>query len=84
MRNQGVLILDDSTLDKLYARKIEMVTRHWSGKHRRVAQGINLITLLWTEGESCIPCDYRVYDKDTDGATKNDHFRQMLETARER
>lgn len=84
MRNQGVLILDDSTLDKFYARKIEMVTRHWSGKHRRVVQGINLITLLWTEGESCIPCDYRLYDKDTDGATKNDHFRQMLATARER
>ena len=83
-RNQGVLILDDSTLDKFYARKIEMVTRHWSGKHRRVVQGINLITLLWTEGESCIPCDYRLYDKDTDGATKNDHFRQMLATARER
>ena len=84
MRNQGVLILDDSTLDKFYARKIEMVTRHWSGKHRRVVQGINLITLLWTEGESCIPCDYRLYDKETDGATKNDHFRQMLATARER
>ena len=83
-RNHGVLILDDSTLDKFYARKIEMVTRHWSGKHRRVVQGINLITLLWTEGESCIPCDYRLYDKDTDGATKNDHFRQMLATARER
>jgi hypothetical protein len=39
------LILDDSTLDKPYARKMALVTRHWSGKHRRVVQGINLITL---------------------------------------
>lgn len=82
--HQGVLILDDSTLDKFYARKIELVSRHWSGKHRRVVQGINLITLLWSDGDSCIPCDYRLYDKPTDGATKNDHFRQMLVTAHER
>jgi hypothetical protein len=82
--NQGVLVLDDSTLDKFYAREMALVTRHWSGKHRRVVQGINLITLLWSDGDSCIPCDYRLYDKPTDGATKNDHFRQMLATAQER
>jgi hypothetical protein len=42
----GMLVLDDSTLDKFYARMIELVTRHWSGKHHRVVQGINLISLL--------------------------------------
>ena len=78
----GVLVLDDSTLDKQYAKKIELVSRHWSGKHRKVVCGINLITLLWTDGDRYIPCDYRFYDKPTDGATKNDHFRQMLLTAK--
>ena len=43
-RDGGVLVLDDSTLDKPYAKKIELVTRHWSGKHKRVVRGINLIT----------------------------------------
>jgi putative transposase len=80
----GVLVLDDSTLDKQYAKKIELVSRHWSGKHRKVVCGINLITLLWTDGDRYIPCDYRFYDKPTDGATKNDHFRKMLLTAKER
>jgi putative transposase len=80
----GVLVLDDSTLDKQYARKIELVSRHWSGKHRKVVCGINLITLLWTDGDRYIPCDYRFFDKPTDGATKNDHFRQMLLTAKGR
>ena len=46
----GILVIDDSTLDKLYAQKMELVTRHWSGKHGQVVQGINLITLVWTEG----------------------------------
>lgn len=77
----GVLILDDTTLDKPYARRMELVTRHWSGKHHRVVQGINLLTLLWSDGERLIPVDYRIFDKATDGLTKNDHFRAMLKTA---
>ena len=80
-RNKGCLVIDDSTLDKLYSRRIELVTRHWSGKHRRVVQGINLITLLWTDGDRYIPVDYRLYDKAKDGLSKNDHFRAMLEQA---
>jgi putative transposase len=83
-RGQGVLVLDDSTLDKPYARQIGLLTRHWSGKHRRVVQGINLLTLLWTDGEALIPCDYRLYEKAVDQLSKNDHFRAMLATALER
>jgi hypothetical protein len=82
--SKGVLIGDDSTLDKLYSRKIELVTRHWSGKHKRVVLGINLVTLLWTDGERYIPIDYRIYNKAQDGLTKNDHFRAMLQVAYER
>lgn len=79
---QGILVIDDTTLDKFYAQKMELVTRQESGKHRRVVQGINLITLLWTQGDSHIPCNYRLYDKNTaDGATKNDHLRSMLAQA---
>src|SRR4029079_2272243 len=83
-RDRGVLVLDDSTLDKPYARQIGLLTRHWSGKHRREVQGINLLTLLWTDGEALIPCDYRLYEKAVDKLSKNDHFRAMLATARER
>lgn len=80
----GWLITDDSTLDKLYSKKIELVSRHWSGKHKRVVLGINLVTLLWTDGERYIPVDYRIYDKAKDGLTKNDHFQAMLKTAKQR
>ena len=43
-RETGLMVIDDSTLDKPYARNMALVTRHWSGKHHRVVQGINLIT----------------------------------------
>jgi len=80
---KGFLVIDDSTLDKLYAKKIELVTRHWSGKHHKPVRGINLITRLWTDGDRKIPCDYRVYSK-ADGKTKHDHFWELLLTARAR
>jgi putative transposase len=83
-RGWGALVLDDATLDKPYAQKMELVNSHWSGKHHRVVRGINLLTLLWTEGDQPIPCDYRLYNCKNDGATKNDHFRDLLQVAKDR
>jgi len=82
--HQGILVIDDSTLDKPYARKMELVVRHWSGKHHRVVSGINLITLLWTDGDRHIPVDYRIFDKKKDSMTKNDHFSAMVKAAHAR
>jgi len=81
---RGVLVIDDSTLDKPYSRKIEPVSYHWSGKHHAVVKGINLISMVWTDGDLMMPVDYRVYDKAGDGKTKNDHFQDMLDTAKTR
>jgi hypothetical protein len=47
-------------LDKPSAKNIELVQRHWSGKHHAVVEGIHLMTLLWTEGERHGPVDYRL------------------------
>jgi putative transposase len=82
--DEGILVLDDSTLDKPYARKIDLVGWHWSGNHHAVVKGINLLTLLWTDGDQHIPCDYRIYDKPHDGLSKNDLFGQLLRRAKER
>jgi putative transposase len=89
---RGLLVVDDTTLDKPYAQKIGLVTRHWSGKHHAVVEGINLTPLLWTDGLSSLPCDCRLYEKNDhepseEGktqVTKNDHFLAMLKTAKER
>ena len=83
----GLLVIDDTTLDKPYAQKMGLVTRHWSGKHHRVVEGISLTTLLWTDGLSSLPCDCRLYEpaeQSQKQVTKNDHFLAMLQTAKER
>jgi hypothetical protein len=68
--NEDVLVIDDSTLDKPYSHQIVLVTRHWSGKHHRVVQGINLISTIWTDGSGIVPVDFRIYHPDTDGKNK--------------
>jgi putative transposase len=80
---RGALVIDDSTLDKRRARHIGLVTRHWSGKHNKPVRGINLITLLWTDGDRKIPVDYRLFSK-ADGKTKHDHFWDLMLTAKGR
>jgi hypothetical protein len=83
-RTTGYLVIDDSVLDKPYARKMALVKKQYSGKHHRPVKGIDLVNTLWTDGDKMIPVDYRVYDPTRDGKTKNDHAREMLRSAHQR
>ena len=83
-KETGYLIFDDTLLDKPYAREMALVRAQYSGKHHRVANGIALVTLLWTEGEKIVPVDYRIYDPTRDGKTKNDQAQEMLQFAENR
>lgn len=74
----GTLNVDDSTLDKPYSHRMELVGHFWSGKHHRVVKGLNLITLYYTDPQGrSLPVNYRVYDK-AEGKTKNAYFLDML------
>lgn len=80
----GVLVIDDSALDKPRAKHIALVGYHWSGNRHAVVRGINLITTLRSDGDRLYPCDYRVYPKEGDGKTKSDHFADLLAAAHAR
>lgn len=73
------LIVDDSVQDKRYARKIELVYRQYSGAVHGVVDGIGVVNLLHTSGADQVfyPIDYRVFDPDGDGKSKQVHFREM-------
>lgn len=50
----------DSVLDKTH-----LINYYWSGKHKKVLKGINLITLYHTgKKRTSIPINYRLYDPD--------------------
>lgn len=81
-----LLIGDDIVLAKSRSKKIELVNYQYSGNAHDVIAGIGLINLLWhgLNSEESVPIDYRIYDKDTDGKTKNTHFCDMLKLAKDR
>jgi putative transposase len=81
----GVLVFDDTVLDKPHAKHMGLVGWFWSGRHNRVVRGIDLVTAVWTDGDGLWPCDYRLVDPaDAPQRTKNDHLRDMLAAARGR
>jgi hypothetical protein len=76
----GILSVDDSILDKPYSdpSKAACIDYFWSGKHKRVVKGINLISLFYTDIQGIsVPVNYRICDK-ASGKTKNDYFKEML------
>jgi len=81
---RGISVSDDSAPCKPYAGKTEPVCHRRYGKHHRAVRGINLLTMLRTDGDAHIPCDYRIYDIIGDGKTGNDHFSDMLRCAEAR
>jgi hypothetical protein len=77
------LLIDDSVQDKRYAKKIELVYKQYSGAVHGVVEGIGVVNLLHTNGQDAgfYPLDYRIFDPDGDGKTKQHHFREMLTRA---
>lgn len=76
----GSLSGDDTVLDKPYSNpsKTTLIDYFWSGKHKKVVKGINLLTLYYTDPNGVsVPVNYRLNDK-REGKTKHDYFREML------
>ena len=78
------LIVDDTVLDKQWSPKNELVGWHWSGNEHKVTRGISLVNLLATHDDECLPVDYRVYEGKKDEKNKNEHFTDMLMSAKKR
>jgi hypothetical protein len=84
VKNSGYLVGDDTLLSKKYSQLNELARRQYSGNTHGLEMGISLVNLLWTDGEKFIPVDYRVYQRENDDKTKNDHFQEMLLRAKQR
>jgi hypothetical protein len=83
-KKTGYLVGDDTLLSKKYSRINELAKKQYSGDSHGLEMGISLVNLLWTDGEKYVPVDYRVYQRENDDKTKNDHFKEMLTRAKQR
>ena len=82
-RPQSYLIVDDSVQNKQYSRKIELVKKQYSGATHGLVRGIGVVNLVHSDGNEFYPIDYRIYAPEADGKTKNDHFADMLTSAKQ-
>jgi putative transposase len=78
----GYLILDDTVVEKPYARLLGEAAWVWSSKQRKVVFGVSLVLLVWTDGQVRIPLAFRRWQKA--GPSKCDLALEMLSYARHR
>ena len=75
------MVFDDTTLDKSHSRSIELCGRHWSGNKKSVIIGISVVTCVYVNADTgrWWVIDYRIYDPQTDGKSKLEHMKAMLD-----
>ena len=90
-REDGVLTLDDSIVEKEYTDENEIICWHYDHAKEQTVKGINFITALYTVGEVSLPVTFRLVAKtehyvNKEGkpkrrspVTKNEHYRAMLQ-----
>jgi DDE superfamily endonuclease len=92
----GVIVADDSILEKPYCDESALVCWHWDHSKNRSVKGINLVSLLYHSPKSegvCLPVAFELVTKEdqvTDPktghmkrkarVTKNELYRKMLKT----
>ena len=83
---ENILIFDDTVIEKERSKKGGLIRYQYSGNKHGVVLGINVINnLSYNEKtKEMMPIDFRIYDPEEDGKTKNEHFREMINLARKR
>jgi hypothetical protein len=81
----GVIVADETVLNKSRSDKIELVRWQYSGTEHDIVKGIGLLNFLWVDDTNQVcPFDYRIWEPKEDGKTKNEQFRELLISAKER
>ena len=83
---QGVLIADDSVINKNRSNKMELVNWQYSGTEHDIVRGIGMVNFVFADSKTqeMFPVDYRIYNPPEDGKTKNEHVQEMATKAKER
>lgn len=78
---KAYLVFDDTVLDKRYAKKIDCSRYQYSGNAHGLIRGIGVVSCVYVNPEigQYWVIDYRIYDKETDGYSKLDHVKAMLD-----
>lgn len=89
--DDGVLVVDDTIIEKAHTDENQMVCCYWDHSHRRYVKGINLLSILYQSESGSMPLSAQIISKEevyTDSetgrqkrrscSTKNEYMRTML------
>jgi len=79
--SKGWLMIDDTIIEKPFAKNIKCVYWQYSSKNSDFVTGISLTVLLWSDGIRTIPIRFMIYEKDKNGKplkTKNEFALESL------
>jgi len=77
----GYLIIDDTAINKQFAKYIENLSWVFDSKIGKCILGLNLVMIAWSNGKITIPLAIKVYQK-SNGKTKIDLALELIEWAR--
>ena len=77
---KGLVVFDDTVLDKRHSRAIDPVRNQYSGNAHGIISGIGVVTCIYVnpDTDQFWAIDFRIFDPDKDGKTKLDHVEDML------
>src|SRR3989344_4347704 len=85
LKTSGIIVADETVLNKSRSQKIELVRYQYSGTEHDIVRGIGMLNFLWVDQDNQVcPMDFRIWEPQEDGYTKNDHFREMLKEVKRR
>jgi putative transposase len=61
--SDGWLIIDDTVIDKSFAKQIENLSWIYCSKKQRSVLGLNLVLLCWSNGTITIPLAFKIWKK---------------------
>ena len=93
-QEDGVMIIDDSIVEKPYTDENEIICRHYDHAKGETVKGINFMTALYYAQEVALPVGFELVskretyidektgkEKRKSQVTKNERYRQMLQVA---
>lgn len=80
-KKKTYLIIDDTVIAKPYSKELDLLSWIFSPSDRQYLYGINVVFVIWTDGNTRFPIGFRIWNKD-DNKTKIDLAMELLNEAK--
>ncbi len=81
-KTKTFLIIDDTILEKPFSKELDILSWVYSHSDRKSLLGLNLVFVIWTDGNTRFPIGFRLWNK-ADKKSRIDLAMELLKDAKE-